>query len=440
MAAHVPAIEELQKERLKAESHQKWIDIQLNTFTNWLNLQLSPSSNRIEDLSTDLSDGVKLIQIVESLQQKICTGKVYIDDPTEIQCLMNVQMALDALREDGVRTVNIGSHDIVNGNLKLILGLVWCLIQRYQIALKSKIPPKKLMMAWLQSVLPDIRLTNFRTNWNDGKALSALLEYCQPGLCPEWRSLNSKTGLENCERGLSLAEIYLDIPAILSAKDLHSADLDELSSITYLSYYVRRNGPGYIATLERVRRLLPDLRVMDFDRSWNDGYLLKRLVEAVGGEVEEIEEMDFNEPACWPENVRKALEGALKLEVASLVSAEDIADPDSEYLGVMALAAALCALEPVEKVAESAPQMTSCYRNQQLNLDLTFADGKGFRVEELEAVVTGPKGAPVDLKSIEFRKARTVQGAVLSFIPKEEGHHKISQSDLNGFKGVTFKW
>ena len=65
---------------------------------------------------------------------------------------MNVQMALDALREDGVKTVNIGTHDIVEGNTKLILGLIWCLVQRYQIASKTKIPPKKLMMAWIQVI------------------------------------------------------------------------------------------------------------------------------------------------------------------------------------------------------------------------------------------------------------------------------------------------
>lgn len=76
---------------------------------------------------------------------------------------MNVQMALDALREDRVKLVNIGSQDIVEGNLKLILGLIWCLIQRYQIATHSKIPPKKLIMAYLQSILPEIKLTNFRT-------------------------------------------------------------------------------------------------------------------------------------------------------------------------------------------------------------------------------------------------------------------------------------
>lgn len=42
-----------------------------------------------------------------------------------------------------------GNVDIVNGNLKLILGLIWSLIVRYQIG-RSKFPPKKLMLAWLK--------------------------------------------------------------------------------------------------------------------------------------------------------------------------------------------------------------------------------------------------------------------------------------------------
>ena len=42
-----------------------------------------------------------------------------------------------------------GNIDIVNGNLKLILGLIWSLIVRYQIG-PSKFPPKKLMLAWLK--------------------------------------------------------------------------------------------------------------------------------------------------------------------------------------------------------------------------------------------------------------------------------------------------
>lgn len=48
-----------------------------------------------------------------------------------------------------VNLLRTGNVDIVNGNLKLILGLIWSLIVRYQIG-KSKFPPRKLMLAWLK--------------------------------------------------------------------------------------------------------------------------------------------------------------------------------------------------------------------------------------------------------------------------------------------------
>ena len=72
-----------------------------------------------------------------------------------------------------------GPEDIINGNLKLILGLIWHLILRYQIG-KSKFPTKKLMLAWLQAVIPDCRINNFTSDWNDGIALQCVLvlDFC----------------------------------------------------------------------------------------------------------------------------------------------------------------------------------------------------------------------------------------------------------------------
>ena len=81
---------------------------------------------------------------------------------------------------DGIKLVNIGNEDIVKGNLKLILGLIWSLIVRYQIG-RSKFPPRKLMLAWLQAALPECKVSNLTTDWNSGVLLSALLNYCDPG-------------------------------------------------------------------------------------------------------------------------------------------------------------------------------------------------------------------------------------------------------------------
>ena len=65
---------------------------------------------------------------------------------------------------------NTGNADIANGNLKLILGLIWHLILHYQIG-KTKVPPKKLILAWLRAILPQISVTNLTKDLNDGIAL-----------------------------------------------------------------------------------------------------------------------------------------------------------------------------------------------------------------------------------------------------------------------------
>ena len=65
-----------------------------------------------------------------------------------------------------------GPEDISGGNLKLILGMMWTLIRRYQIGSQSKLPPKKMMLFWVNAVLhPHKICTNFTTDWNDGLAL-----------------------------------------------------------------------------------------------------------------------------------------------------------------------------------------------------------------------------------------------------------------------------
>ena len=62
----------------------------------------------------------------------------------------------------------------MEGNVKLILGLIWRLIQKYQISTGSKqtkVPSKKSMLNWIDAVLPDRHISNFTTDWNDGTAL-----------------------------------------------------------------------------------------------------------------------------------------------------------------------------------------------------------------------------------------------------------------------------
>lgn len=144
-----------------------------------------------------------------------------------------------------------GNVDIVNSNVKLILGLIWSLIVRYQIG-RSKFPPRKLMLAWLQAALPKCRINNLTTDWNSGVNLSALLDYCQPGLFSHWRSIDPEQAIRNCTRAMDMAQREFGIPKVLEPEYLASPWLDELSGMTYLSYFMKPNGPGYNATMRWV--------------------------------------------------------------------------------------------------------------------------------------------------------------------------------------------
>ena len=46
---------------------RSWIDVQKKTFTNWVNDKLKETDKRVEDLETDLDDGVTLIKLLEVL-------------------------------------------------------------------------------------------------------------------------------------------------------------------------------------------------------------------------------------------------------------------------------------------------------------------------------------------------------------------------------------
>ncbi|KAK6195552.1 hypothetical protein SNE40_000959 [Patella caerulea] len=333
---------------VRSGDSDKWIIIQKTTFTNWINVQLQPRGLEVKDLQDDFCDGVKLCALVECLQQKKI-GRVVQKPHNQHQALQNVTVALTAIANDNVRLVNIGSEDIVNGNQKLILGLIWHLILRYQIG-KTKFPPKKLMLAWLKAVIPDCNISNFTSDWNDGVALHALLEYCKPGLCPDWKKLSRNNRLDNCSRAMTLAKNEFNIPMIVRPEDFSSPHLDDLSGMTYLSYYMTVDSPGYHATLRNVRALLKHGTINNFTTDWHDGILLCNLTKSLGVE-----------PGGWPnmtsnnvENLQRGMDSARKLGIEPILSAKEMSDPDVEHLGIMAYAAYFTRLTPRRVVADKA--------------------------------------------------------------------------------------
>lgn len=85
----------------------QWIQIQKDTFANWVNEQLKSKGTEVKDLRTDFGDGVKLVTLVEALRRQTLPGTV--SKPTnQYEKLQNITVALEAIANDNVRIINIG--------------------------------------------------------------------------------------------------------------------------------------------------------------------------------------------------------------------------------------------------------------------------------------------------------------------------------------------
>ncbi|TRZ01404.1 hypothetical protein DNTS_018426 [Danionella cerebrum] len=201
-----------------------WKKIQKNTFTRWCNEHLKSVNLQIQDLKLDLSDGLVLISLLEVLSHKRMFRK-YHARPTFRQLkLDNVSVALEFLDLEKVKLVSIDSKAIVDGNLKLILGLVWTLIQHYSISTPvwedevndsvSKLTPEMRLLGWIQNKVPELPITNFSQDWQDGKALGALVDGLAPGLCPDWESWDSVHRVSNTKEAMQQADDWLGVPQV----------------------------------------------------------------------------------------------------------------------------------------------------------------------------------------------------------------------------------
>uniref|UniRef100_A0A8D2L0S3 Filamin B n=2 Tax=Varanus komodoensis TaxID=61221 RepID=A0A8D2L0S3_VARKO len=224
-----------------------WKRIQQNTFTRWCNEHLRCVNKRIGNLQFDLSDGLRLIALLEVLSQKHMYRK-YHQRPTFRQMqLENVSVALEFLEKENIKLVSIDSKAIVDGNLKLILGLIWTLILHYSISMPvwedegdddaKKQTPKQRLLGWIQNKIPYLPITNFNQNWQDGKALGALVDSCAPGLCPDWEAWDPKKPVDNAREAMQQADDWLGVPQVITPEEIIHPDVDEHSVMTYLSQF-----------------------------------------------------------------------------------------------------------------------------------------------------------------------------------------------------------
>ncbi|XP_046434088.1 spectrin beta chain, non-erythrocytic 1 isoform X2 [Neodiprion fabricii] len=232
--------------RIKALQEER-LHIQKKTFTKWINSFLLKARMEVEDLFTDLADGKKLLKLLEIISgerlAKPNNGRM------RVHKIENVNKSL-AFLHTKVRLESIGAEDIVDGNPRLILGLIWTIILRFQIQeieidvdeeneSSEKKSAKDALLLWCQrktNGYPGVNIQDFTGSWRSGLGFNALIHAHRPDLV-DWSELQQNKHIDNLNSAFDVANAELGIPRLLDAEDVDTARPDEKSIITYVASY-----------------------------------------------------------------------------------------------------------------------------------------------------------------------------------------------------------
>jgi len=217
-----------------------WEKQQKKTFTAWCNSHLRKAGTGIECIEEDFRNGLKLMLLLEVISgetlPKPDRGKM------RFHKIANVNKALDFIADKGVKLVSIGAEEIVDGNLKMTLGMIWTIILRFAIQDISveEMTAKEGLLLWCQrktAPYKNVNVQNFHLSFKDGLAFCALIHRHRPDLI-DYSRLSKDNPLENLNYAFDVAEKHLDIPRMLDPDDLvNTPKPDERAIMTYVSCY-----------------------------------------------------------------------------------------------------------------------------------------------------------------------------------------------------------
>uniref|UniRef100_A0A3P8VBP8 Actinin alpha 4 n=1 Tax=Cynoglossus semilaevis TaxID=244447 RepID=A0A3P8VBP8_CYNSE len=240
-----------------------WEKQQRKTFTAWCNSHLRKAGTQIENIEEDFRDGLKLMLLLEVISGERLTkperGKM------RVHKINNVNKALGFIASKGVKLVSIGAEEIVDGNAKMTLGMIWTIILRFAIQDISveETSAKEGLLLWCQrktAPYKNVNVQNFHIShtephlvftarilfnvapcwwniWKDGLAFNALIHRHRPDLI-DYDSLRKDDPVTNLNNAFEVAEKHLDIPKMLDADDIvNTARPDEKAIMTYVSSF-----------------------------------------------------------------------------------------------------------------------------------------------------------------------------------------------------------
>jgi actinin alpha len=249
-----------------------WEDIQQRTFTRWVNAQLIKRGIKIQDITTDFSDGLNLIALYEIISDSKF-GSYQKKPVMKIHKINNLSIVIDEVNKfvDSVGVkVRYSAEQVHDGDKRTLLGMIWCLIHKFSIQdiSEEEMSARDGLLLWCQKQTagyPGVKVQNFNTSWQDGLAFCALIHKYRPDLI-DFSSLSGADKAKNLQLAFDVAEKHLDIPQLLDANDIvGTAKPDDKSIMTYVAYYWKKFAAGKKA--EKSGRKVTRIAEMDKQNS-----------------------------------------------------------------------------------------------------------------------------------------------------------------------------
>ncbi|XP_041665804.1 alpha-actinin-4-like isoform X1 [Cheilinus undulatus] len=290
-----------------------WEKQQRKTFTAWCNSHLRKAGTQIENIDEDFRDGLKLMLLLEVISgerlPKPERGKM------RVHKINNVNKALDFIASKGVKLVSIGAEEIVDGNSKMTLGMIWTIILRFAIQDISveETSAKEGLLLWCQrktAPYKNVNVQNFHISWKDGLAFNALIHRHRPDLI-DYDSLRKDDPVTNLNNAFEVAEKHLDIPKMLDAEDIvNTARPDEKAIMTYVSsFYHAFSGAQKAETAtNRICKVLAvnqenEKMMEDYEKLASD--LLEWIRRTIPWLEDRTQEKTMNQMQCKQEDFRE---------------------------------------------------------------------------------------------------------------------------------------
>lgn len=112
--------------------------VQVKTFKNWVNSQLAKRQLTINDLISDLQDGVMLSELLEIISGKVVTHKKSGADlelrHKKIDNLANAMKFISEFYKDAGLKVETSAEEIVDCRRVPILGMIWVIILKFAVS------------------------------------------------------------------------------------------------------------------------------------------------------------------------------------------------------------------------------------------------------------------------------------------------------------------